>query len=81
MAPETEEEGSPAAGIGCAFVVMGLVGASVGLVAIFGWHNRVELEFFEIPLNHPRGRVLWTLGCLGLAVVGGWVAERNRSKR
>ncbi len=72
------EEGSESAvpGIGCALLVMGLIGAAFGIAALVGISDRIELEFFEIELNDTLGRVFWTAGCLILAGVG-WLMLRT----
>ena len=75
--PEEASE-SPAPGIGCAILVMGLVGAAFGIAALVGISDQIELEFFEIELNDTFGRVLWTLGCLALAGVGWLVLRATR---
>ena len=72
--PEERPE-SAAPGIGCALLVMGLIGCAFGVAALVGVSDRIELEFFDIELNETLGRVLWTAGCLVLAAVG-WLILR-----
>ncbi|HJO03264.1 MAG TPA: hypothetical protein QGG47_04750 [Acidobacteriota bacterium] len=48
-----------------------------GLVALLGISDRVELEFFGIELNDPRGRAIWVVGSL-LAVASGLLILRAR---
>jgi hypothetical protein len=59
--------------------LIGATGAPFGLAALFGFGDRVELEFFGIPLNHSPGRLIWVAGCLA-AVVAGVLILRNRRR-
>lgn len=64
--------------IGCALLVMGIVGGAFGAAAVVGISDRIELEFFEIELDDTLGRVLWTAGCLALAGVGWLILRATR---
>lgn len=76
---QPEQHTSLVEGLGCCLLVMGVVGTPFGLAALFGISDRIELEFFDIPLNDTTGRLIWVTGCL-IAAVAGFLILRSRSR-
>lgn len=70
---------SPAPGIGCTLLVLGMIGAGFGVAALLGVSDRIELEFFGIELNDIKGRQQWVVGCI-VSVVIGMLLMRTRGK-
>ena len=70
MPTPPDKSNSAGEALGCGLLLMGIVGAAFGLVALLGINDRVELEFFDIELNDTRGRLIWVAGCIAAVVIG-----------
>ncbi len=65
-------------GMGCLFVVMGLVTAAFGVAALLGVADNIELNVFGIDLNSRSGRIWWVLGSLAAIGIGVLLLRANK---
>ena len=79
MTADSAGKSSTAAGIGCALLVMGVVGAAFGVAALLGISDKIELAFFGIELNDRKGRMLWVAGCIVFAAIGVLLLRKRRA--
>ena len=79
MSKGSANKESTAAGVGCALLVMGVVGGAFGVAALLGISDRIELAFFGIELNDRKGRMLWVAGCIVFAAIGVLLLRKLRA--
>ncbi len=79
MTEESARKESTAAGVGCALLVMGVVGGAFGAAALLGISDKIALEFFGIELNDRKGRLLWVAGCIVFAAAGVLLLRKRRA--